>query len=148
MAKTSTELPPNIKEFSQIAAVIFSELYKSFPVGQNVDLVEVAKVLGVSDINSTLPSGRSFNLVFINTLALLIREAFVHSEGPLPRDRCVLTSKAMTVMGVVPPQLKQPFASELSQAIKDDDEGRLATLIGDFFGSFAGSFWKSMAMGG
>ena len=85
--------------------------------------------------------------VRLNTLALLIREAFVHSEGPLPRDRCVLTSKAMTVMGVVPPQLKQPFASELSQAIKDDDEGRLATLIGDFFGSFAGSFWKSMAMG-
>ena len=77
VAKTSTELPPNIKEFSQIAAVIFSELYKSFPVGQNVDLVEVAKVLRISDINSTLPSGRSFNLVFINTLNLLIREGFV-----------------------------------------------------------------------
>ena len=46
MNKTSIEAPPNIKEFSQIAAVIFSELYKSFPVGQNVVLLPVSEKAG------------------------------------------------------------------------------------------------------
>jgi NAD(P)-dependent dehydrogenase (short-subunit alcohol dehydrogenase family) len=147
--KTATELPPNIKEFSEITAVIFSLLYESFPVDRNLDPIEIAKALKISDINANLPSGRSFNVVLIHTLGLLIREGFVHSYGNIQRERCVLATKATAVMNVVPPQLKRPFATELNQAIQNSkDEGRLAALMGDFFGSFAGSFWKSMAMGG
>jgi hypothetical protein len=147
--KAAAELPANIKEFSEITAVIFSQLYESFPVDRNLDPTEIARTLGISDINANLPSGRSFNVVLIHTLALLIREGFVHSYGNLQRERCVLATKAMSVMNVVLPQLKQPFATELNQAIQGSkDEGRLAALMGDFFGSFTGSLWKSMAMGG
>jgi hypothetical protein len=150
MAKTpAAELPANIKEFSEITAMIFSLLYESFPLDRNLDPLEIATALGIRDINANLPSGRSFNTVNIHTLGLLIREGFVHSFGNLQRERCVLATKAMAVLNVVPPQLKRPFATELNQAIHDSkDEGRLAALMGDFFGSFAGSFWKSMAMGG
>ena len=148
MAKApAAELPANIKEFSEITAVIFSRLYGSFPVDRNLDPAEIAKVLGIPDINANLPSGRSFNAVLIHTLALLIREGFVHSYGNLQRERCVLATKAMAAMNVVPPNLKQPFASEINNAIQNSSEAskrRLAELMGSFFGSFAGSIWKSM----
>jgi hypothetical protein len=54
----------------------------------------------------------------------------------------------MTVMNVVPPKLKQPFAFELSEATKNGlseaNKRKMADLMGNFFGSFAGSVWKSM----
>jgi hypothetical protein len=130
-----------------MTAVIFSLLYQSFPVDRNLDPVEIATALRISDINANLPSGRSFNTVLIHTLALLIREGFVHSYGNLQRERCVLATKATTVMNVVPPNLTQPFASEITNAIQNSSEAgkrRLAELMGSFFGSFAGSIWKSM----
>jgi hypothetical protein len=139
------DIAANIKEFSEITAVIFSQLYESFPVGRNLEPVGIAKALGISDINANLPSGRSFNLVLINTLSLLIHEGFVHSYGNLQRERCVLATKAMAIMNAVPPKLKQPFVSELSDAMQSEaSRRRLAELIGGFFGSFAGSIWKSM----
>ena len=146
--KTTVELPPNIKEFSEITAVMFSQLYESFPVDRNLNPAEIATALGVVDPLAPLPSGRSFNSVLISTLGLLIRESFIHSYGNLQRERCVLATKAMAVMNVVPPKLKQPFASELSNAMQNSSseasKRRLADLMGSFFGSFAGSIWKSM----
>jgi hypothetical protein len=144
------ELPPNIKEFNEIAAVIFSQLYEWFPTDRKLEPSEIAKVLGIDDINATLPSGRSFNNVFNATLALLVIEGFVHSlGGGAQRQRCVLATKATAVMAVARPRVGEPFATELNQAIQHGENSeRLATLIGDFFGSFTGSFWKSVSMGG
>jgi hypothetical protein len=144
------ELLPNIKEFNEITAVIFAQLYVSFPIDLKLEPVEVGKALGVSE-SSTLPSGRAFNEMFSHTLVRLIREGFVDSYGTYPRERCVLTTKAMTVMNVIPPNLKQPLGSELREAAENGasaaNKSRMAELIGDFFGSFTGSVWKSLGNG-
>ena len=139
--------PPNIKEFNEITAVIFSQLYGAFPVERDLDPAGIARVLGAST-STDLPSGRSFNTVFIHTLGLLIREGFVHSYGHLHRERCVLATKAMAVMNGVPPQLKRPFAAELTEATKngssDANKRKMVELMGNFFGSFTGSVLKTM----
>jgi hypothetical protein len=141
---SSPELPPNIKEFNEITAVMFSKLYESFPIDRRLDPDEIAAALGLSDRLANLPSGRSFNSVWISTLGLLTREGFVHSYAAVQHERCVLASKAMAIMNVVPPELKQPFASELAEATRDANKIKMAELIGSFLGSFTGSAWKSM----
>jgi hypothetical protein len=150
--KVPPGIPPNIKEFNEITAVIFSKLYDSFPVDRNLDPAEIAASLRVADINAPLPSARSFNLVLISTLGLLIREGFVHSYGNIQRERCVLATKAMAVMTFAPPGSSQPFGVQLAEATarvtSGDDKGHIAQMMGDFFGSFAGSFWKSMSGAG
>jgi hypothetical protein len=143
----NTELPPNVKEFNEITAVIFSMLYRSFPVARDLDQAEIAAVLGVAPL-ANLPSGRSFHYVFIGTLGLLLHENFVHRYGNLHHERCVLSTKAMIAMNVTPPQLTQSFAEELSEATgngsSDASKRKMAELMGNFFGSFDGSIWKSM----
>lgn len=149
-AKTTkaTELPPNVKEFNEITAVIFSHLYQSFPVARDLSQAEIGRALGVPDATTALPSGQSFHLVFISTLGLLLHEGFVHHYGNLNHERCVLTTKAMAIMNVTPPRLRQPFATELDEAIRgrasDASRRKLAELMGNFFGSFTGSIWRSM----
>jgi hypothetical protein len=144
------DLPPNVKEFNEITAVIFAQLYHSFPIQRGLDPIEVAKVLGISE-TAKLPSGRAFNEVFAHMLERLIREDFVDSYGSYPREKCVLTTKAMSVMNVVPPNLKKPMGSELGDATQDGssaaNKSKMAELIGEFFGSFTGSMWKSLGNG-
>ena len=145
--QSAPELRANIKEFNEITAVIFSQLYESFPVERDLDPAAIARVLGFST-SENLPSGRPYNTVFIHSLALLIREGFIYSYANLNRERCVLTTKAMAVMNVVPPKLKQPFAAELTEAMRngssDANKRKMAELMGNFFGSFTGSIWKSI----
>ena len=43
MPKKPAELPPNIKEFNEITAVIFSKLYESFPLDRKLDPAEIAQ---------------------------------------------------------------------------------------------------------
>src|SRR5450759_64339 len=144
------DLQPNIKEFNEITAVIFAQLYVSFPADLKLEPAEIAKVLGVSETEK-LPSGRAFNEIFAHTLARLIREGFVDSYGDYPRERCVLTTRAMTVMNVIPPNLRQPIGSELREATRDGSstasKKRMADLMGEFFGSRVGSMWKSIGNG-
>jgi hypothetical protein len=144
------DLPSNVKEFNEITAVIFAQLYPSFPLELRLDPAEVAKVLGITE-TAKLPSGRAFNEVFEHTLVRLIREGFVDSYGAYPREKCVLTTKAMSVMNVIPPNLKKPMGSELGDATRDgsspDNQNKMAELIGRFFGSFTGSIWKSLGNG-
>jgi hypothetical protein len=144
------DLPPNVKEFNEITAVIFAQLYQSFPIQRELDPIEVAKVLAISE-TAKLPSGRAFNEVFAHTLERLIREDFVDSYGSYPREKCVLTTKAMSVMNVIPPNLKKPMGSELGDATRDGsspaNKSKMAELIGEFFGSFTGSMWKSLGNG-
>jgi hypothetical protein len=148
---TDTKLPSNIQEFNEITAVIFSQLYPTFPVGQNIDVDIVAKALGLTDRQQPLPSGRPFNEVFVSTLNWLIQEQFVRNLGHLAVDRVVLTAKAITVMNVVPSRLTEPLGSQIAHAANDTSSARgktyIAQVMGDFFGAAAGSFSKSISGG-
>lgn len=127
---TSTKLPPNIEEFNEITATIFAQLYVSHPIGRDLDIDQIASVLGRAR-NETLASGRTFLEVFANTLPWLIHEGYVYSNGTIPRERVQLTAKAIAAMNVVPPALGRSRGSELvdaTQASAEARRGKLAEL--------------------
>ena len=140
-------LPPNIQEFNEITAVIFAQLYISHPLPKNLEPDEVASVLGKlrSDI---LPSGRTFNDVFAHTLGWLVSQGFVLPLGNHPRERDLLTAKALTAMNVVPPSLNQSLGTQITEATKegtsDTGKSKIAELMGNFFGGFAASAAKTI----
>jgi hypothetical protein len=75
MAETS----PNINEFNQIAALVFAQSYREFPVVVDIDRGAIAKALGVSERdwgNHMLPSGRSFDDVLSGTIGWLMADNY------------------------------------------------------------------------
>jgi hypothetical protein len=147
MTETS-KLPPNIREFNDITAIIFSQLYISFPVPRSLSPDEIALLLAIKRTDQ-LESGRPFNEVFAHTLQRLIKEGYIESLGLIPTDRCVLTTKAMAAMNVTPERLEQPLGSELNEITKDaaPDKSRIAQWMGDFIGAFTGAMVKSIGPG-
>jgi hypothetical protein len=146
---TASKLLPNMQEFNEITAVILSQLYKSFPIGQNINIDEVGKVLSLANRQQQMPSGRSFNEVFHSTLDWLINEEFVRNLGHLSSERVVLRTKAIAVMNIVPPSLSQPLGSQLADATErastESGKRKISELMGNFLGSFIGSFTKTIA---
>ena len=146
---TASKLPPNIQEFNEITAVLFGQLYASLPNPMDIDKDAVARALGLADGRTRMSSGRAFNEVLSHTVQWLIREDFVRSQGKYPLQRMVLTKKGLAGMSAVPPSLSQPLGSELADATKQaSTEGgktRISQMMGDFWGSFLGSFTKSIS---
>jgi len=144
---TTEALPANIREFSEVTAVIFAQLYVSFPIPRLIDIQEVAATLGLNPLTE-MPSGRGFNDIFSHTLSWLIRENYIQALASVPRDRCVLTTRALMAMNVVPPTLNQTLGSELAEAAKQAPsqagKNRMVDLIADFIGNVLGSAAKSM----
>jgi hypothetical protein len=144
----ASELPPTMQEFNEITAVIFGKLFERFPVARKVSPDEVAAVLGLADIRQQMPSGLLFKEAFASTMDWLINEGFVRYSGAHP-GAVVLTTKGMAALNVVPPSLNRPLGSELAEATKQaSTEGgktRISQMMGDFWGSFIGSFTKSVS---
>jgi hypothetical protein len=144
---TGSELPPNMRDFNEITAVIFSKLFDAFPVARHINADEVAPVLGIADIREQMPSGRLFKEVFAITLDWMINEGFVRSSGR--SIDFVLTTKGMAALNAVLPSLSQPLGSELAEVTKEaSTEGgktRISQMMGNFWGSFIGSFTKSIS---
>jgi hypothetical protein len=70
------ETPPNIDDFNKIAALVFAQLYREFPVPIDIDRAGIAKALGVPEKekewrNFILPSGRSFDAMLNRTIGWL-----------------------------------------------------------------------------
>jgi hypothetical protein len=145
---TGSELPPNMRDFNEITAVIFARLFNAFPIPWNLQRDKVAVELGLADIQQRMPSGWPFDTVFVSTLDWLMNEGFVRSSGPLS-EGVVLTTKGMAALNIVPPSLSRPLGSELAEATKEaSTEGgktRISQMMGDFWGSFIGSFTKSIS---
>jgi hypothetical protein len=133
----SANLPPNIQEFNEITAVIFSQLYISHPFPKTLEPTDIAAVLGTS-LHEKMPSGRTFNDVFSHTLAWLVHQGFVSALGSHMRERDLLTDKALSAMNVVPPSLSQTRGAELvdatRQATSTDGKSRIAKLVGNMIG--------------
>jgi hypothetical protein len=147
---TESKLPTNIREFNEITGVIFAQLYAVFPIVQNIDADEVAKLLGHSLIDR-MESGRTFSEVLSYTVSWLVSEQFIHSSGAHPRERVCLTTKALAAMNAVPEKLNQSIGLQITDAAKrsSSNEGKLklVELVGTLLGSFTGSATKSIAGG-
>lgn len=98
-----------------------------------------------------MPSGRTFNDVFAHTVSWLLIQGYIYSYGHHPRERDILTDKALAAMNVVPPSLDHTRGSELVDATKDasseSGKRKLAELAGSFIGSAVGSIVKSVSGG-
>jgi hypothetical protein len=147
---TDSKLPSNIREFNEITGVIFAQLYAVFPVIQNIDADGVAKTLGHS-LGDKLESGRTFGDVLAYTVGWLASEEFIRSFGAHPRERVLLTTKALAAMNAIPEKLGRPLGPQLTDAVKQgaSNEGKikLAELVGTLLGSFTGSATKSISGG-
>ena len=148
MTTDSKLLPSNIREFNEITAVIFAKLYVLFPEPVFIDIGEAAKVLGISSATNELRSGRTFGDVFSHTLTWLIEEGFITTRPSTPRPRCVLTTKALTVMNLIPPNLTKSLGTQIMEATKngssESGKSEMVGLMGNFFGNFVGSMTKTI----
>src|SRR5436190_17767991 len=102
---TGSELPPNMRDFNEITAVIFARLFNAFPIPGNLQADKIAVELGLADDQQQMPSGWLFKEIFASTLDWLIREGFVRSSGVHQVDGVVLTTKGMAALNIVPPSL-------------------------------------------
>ena len=138
-------LPARIQEFNQITAVIFATLYKHFPEPITIENRGLARDLGFS-VMDPLPSGQIFQEVLGHTLNWLIEEGFINLNGDT--RRCILTTKALTVMNLVPPNLDQSLGTQLVKATEkgasESGKSEMAGLMGTFFGNFVGSAAKTI----
>ena len=101
-----TELPPlNIQEFNKVAGLVFAQLYKAFPILEDIDRKGIAKAMGVVGddwTKHTLPSGRSFHEVLRWTILWLRDEGYTRAAGTLPTEHVILTTKGLAAMNAVP----------------------------------------------
>jgi hypothetical protein len=135
------DIPPNIKEFNEITAVIFAELYRSHPKPATIETTRIAQILGHSPTD-ILPSGRSFQDMEVHTLHWLDAEGFIsHMSGSMTASRCTLTARSLGGFKDVGSELAQ-VAEKGSSA---EGKKQIAELMGEFFGSFTGSVIKSMS---
>jgi hypothetical protein len=138
MSKTSgdkPEVPPNIKEFNEITAVILAELYRAHPKPATIETSRIADILGHKP-GDKLPSGHTFQDMEVHTLNWLDQEGGATTEA-----RCALTAKTLGGFQTVGPKL----AEAADQSSSETGKHKLAELMGDFFGAFTVSFTKSMA---
>lgn len=142
----------NMKEFSTIAGLILDELFQSFPMRVNLSPESAMHLMGVEHPMALLDSGRMYKEVFSSTLSWLVEEGFVNPAGINNTERCRLTAKGLAAMNVVPDLGGNSIAESLSTSKKlaasDEGRSRIASVIGDFIGSAAGSFTKSVSSGG
>src|SRR5262249_49702092 len=153
LTMTASELPPNMQAFNEITAVIFSQLYRTFPTPRTMDPDFAAHMLGLPGRRHLMEydSLSPFEKSFIHALQWLVDAGFVRCNGHLVLDGVVLTTKGLAAMNVVLPSLSRPLGAELAeaagQASTEGGKTRISQMMGDFWGSFIGSLTKSMGSG-
>jgi hypothetical protein len=80
MTKELKNPPANISEFNTITGIVFTQLYRQFPVAVDLDRAAVASAMGASSTH-VLQSGRPFTEVFAHSLNWLTNEGYVRLGG-------------------------------------------------------------------
>jgi hypothetical protein len=112
--------PPNIQEFNTIAGLIFAQLYKAFPVVENIDREGIAKAMRVEGSSGDwsahrLRSGRSFSEALSFTILWLKDEGYTRAYGTMPSERVTLTTRGLMAMNAAPSSLKEKVGVELTK---------------------------------
>jgi hypothetical protein len=145
MTKESKAPPPpiNIAEFTTITGLVFTQLYKEFPVAVTIDQTAIESAMGVSAPSSShvLPSGKSFTEVFAHSLNWLRNEGYVRSGGFPYGDQVKLTTKGLATLNAVPQGLSTTVGSTLATNASSRDW----SSVGDVVGGIIGGFTKSLS---
>jgi hypothetical protein len=142
----------NMAEFATIAGLILDQAAEQHPIRVSITSEPIMQTLKVEHPMQLLESGRMFKEVFAATLQWLMQEGFIDSSGHVPGQRVCLTTKALAALNAMPANLNgKSIGDSISNAKSEDDAGerqnKIATFFGDFIGSAAGSFTKSIGTG-
>jgi hypothetical protein len=144
------ETPPNIDEFNQIAALIFAQLYRAFPVVVDIDRGAIAKAMGVSEGDwgkHMLPSGRTFNDVLSGTIGWLEADKYTKAFSGAAFQRVILTTRGLQAMNAVPSPFRETVGTELRKATETSSGVLDLSKIGDLIGGVLGGYTKSLGSG-
>ena len=141
------ETPPNIDDFNKIAALIFTQLYREFPVPVDINREVIAKAMGVPEKdwgNFMLPSGRSFAAMLNATIGWLKANKYTMAPGADPSKSVILTTKGLRAMNSVPSPLRETVGTELREATETHSGAFDLPRLGDLIGGMIGGLWKSV----
>jgi hypothetical protein len=142
------QTPPNIDEFNKIAAMVFAQLYKEFPVPIDINREVIAKAMDVPEKdwgNFTLPSGRSFAVILNTTIGWLKAAEYTMTSDPAnPSKSVILTTKGLRALNSVPSPLRETIGTELREATETHSGAFDLSRIGDLIGGMIGGLWKSV----
>ena len=121
----------NIETFNQSAALIFSELYKIFPVPTSLTYQALAKRL-CNEINTD--TNDTIN-IFINTLSWLKKSGYIwlDSESELEAYGVVLNPKGLEVLKIIPTTDEDSRSigerlTDVNKIISQQEKGALINL--------------------
>ena len=141
------QTPANIDDFNKIAALVFAQLYREFPVPVDINREVIAKAMDVPEKdwgNFVLPSGRSFAAMLNTTIGWLKADEYTIASGHHPSMKVVLTTKGLRAMNAVPSPLKETVGTELRKATETNSGAFDVSKIGDLIGGTIGGLWKSV----
>jgi hypothetical protein len=139
------DVPSNIQEFNQIAGLIFAQLYKVFPRGEDIDRKGIAEAMSAPALEDEswedhkLPSGQSFNQMLAHTIGWLNDQEYIKALGGHPAERVILTDRGLKALNAVPTSLGQAIGSALTG---EAEKGPACDLskIGDLVGGILGGY--------
>jgi hypothetical protein len=141
------QTPANIDDFNKIAALVFAQLYREFPVPVDINREVIAKAMDVPEKdwgNFVLPSGRSFAAMLNTTIGWLKANEYTMASGADPSKSVILTTKGLRAMNSVPSPLRETVGTELREATETHSGAFDLSRIGDLIGGTIGGLWKSV----
>ena len=133
-----TPPPVNVSEFNTITGLLFTQLYRQFPVAVDVDRAAIESAMGVST-TYVLQSGRPFAEVFAHSLNWLSNEGYVRSAGNLPHEQVILTKQGLAALNAVPDGLSATIGSTLATTASAGNLSRVGDLVGGIIGGYTKS---------
>src|SRR5690348_4049646 len=97
--------PANIREFNQIAALVFAQLYQAFPDVVNIDQKAIAMAIGAPEQSwdaHRMGAGRSAPAVISLAVGWLASEGYIRAFGGSPGERVTLTTRGLAAMKAIP----------------------------------------------
>jgi hypothetical protein len=141
------QTPPNIDDFNKIAALVFAQLYREFPVPVDINRAVIARTLGAPEKDwgsFMLPSGRSLDVMLSPTIGWLRADEYTMAPGADPSKSVILTTKGLRALNSVPSPLRETIGTELREATETHSGAFDLSRIGDLIGGTIGGLWKSV----
>jgi len=142
--------PKNVEEFHAVAALILDQLLRAFPLSSDLDILAIAKEMGLANRTDKLESGRSLEQIASATNSWLIDNGYIAPHNlELPGNRRVLTAKGLTGLNYVPKPdgvtISEKIEAQKPVASTAEGKSKLSELIGEMIGAGLASFTKTIS---
>lgn len=152
------KMTANIEMFNQVVGLIFDQLYRSFPLAEQMDYEAMAAKVGVEARDYHPPAGvistrmreygdvldgMNFESFVDQAVAFLVAEAFLQQD----RYEYRLSARALTILNAPITGLDESLGKKLTGAVKEagTEAGRAAIseTVGQIIGATARGFFAN-----